>query len=160
MNPIDLIEYADRSMERAIDSLEPDDWATVVAGVWDAKDVLGHMAVSHARTAAVLEGFAAGSPPDHDPHDDEGEAFNRSEAERRSGWPVDRVVAEYREAAARLRTAAGSIDASAWPIVGSLAWYPTYSLDDLVAYRIYGHVRHHGTHLLMAADIGRAARGG
>jgi len=158
MNPIDLIGAAERSVRKAIAGLEPDDWAIPVAGDWTAKDVLGHLSVSQARTADVLAAFAAGHPPERDPHDEEGSDFNQAQAAVRSDWAVDRVNAEYDEVQARLRQVAASVDPAAWPVVGAFSWYPRYSLDDLVAYRIYGHARNHATHLDLAAHLGRARR--
>jgi Mycothiol maleylpyruvate isomerase N-terminal domain len=160
VNALDLIDRADRSISRTVAALEPADWDIVVAGTWTSRDVLGHVSVSHARTAAVLEGVVEGRPPATDPHDEEGPAFNEAEAARRGGWTVEALVAEYRSAADRLAAAAARVPVGAWSRVGTLAWYPSHGLDDLVAYRIYGHARHHATHLGVAADLGKAARSG
>ncbi len=159
MNALDVIFYADRTMRRAIDALEPEDWSIVIAGTWTSLDVLGHVSVVHDRTAAAIAATAAGAPLEGDPLEADEDDFNLAQAALRHGRPLDQFRAEYDAAHASLRAAAESVPSDLWAQPGTIPWYgPEYSLDDLVVYRIYGHVREHATHLGMALDIGAAAR--
>ena len=160
MNPHDVIRYADRSFRSAIDALATDDWDRVCAGVWRARDVLGHLSAIHGLTVSVLAGFAGQPAPPAEQGLADDVDFNMSQAAIRASWPLERLLGEYDTTAAELRRLAALVDDETWGRVGAIPWYGSeYSLEDLVVYRVYGHVREHATHLGMAVDLGRAARG-
>lgn len=160
MNPHDVLRYGDRTFRSAIDALEPDDWDRVVAGVWTARDVLGHISAIHGLSVAVLARFAGEPAPPAEQGLADDVDFNMSQAAIRASWPLERLLAEYDATAAELRRLAPLVGDDAWRRVGTIPWYgPEYSLEDLIVYRVYGHVREHATHLGMAVDLGRAARG-
>jgi hypothetical protein len=161
VNPHDVLRYADRTFRRAIDALELDDWSRVVAGVWTPKDVVGHVSAIHGLTVAALAEFAGEvAPPAQQGLADDVD-YNMSQAAIRAAWSVAAVIAEYDATQANLRRLAALVDAATWQRVGTIPWYgPEYSLEDLIVYRVYGHVREHATHLGMAIDLRAAARAG
>jgi hypothetical protein len=154
VNPHDILRYADRTFRRAIDTLEAEDWSRVVAGVWTPKDVVGHISAIHQLSVAALASFAGEpAPPARQGLADDVD-FNMSQAAIRAPWPVEAVVAEYDAVQANLRRLAALVDEPTWRRVGTIPWYgPEYSLEDLIVYRVYGHVREHATHLGMAIDL-------
>lgn len=161
MNPHDVLRYADRTFRRAIDTLEPADWLRVVAGVWTPKDVVGHVSAIHLLSVSALATFAGEPAPPAEQGLADDVDFNMSQAAVRGAWPVERVVSEYEAAQANLRRLAKAVDDETWQRVGTIPWYgPEYSLEDLIVYRVYGHVREHATHLGLAIDLRTGAVGG
>ena len=161
MNPHDVLRYADRTFRRAIDALEPSDWDRVVAGVWTPKDVVGHVSAIHLLTVSALAAFAGEEAPAAEQGLADDVDFNMSQAALRAAWPLERVIAEYDAAQSVLRRLAKRVDDETWRRVGTIPWYgPEYSLEDLVVYRVYGHVREHATHLGLAIDLRTGAVGG
>jgi hypothetical protein len=161
LNPHDVLRYADRTFRRAIDTLEPADWLRVVAGVWTPKDVVGHVSAIHLLSVSALADFAGEPAPPAEQGLADDVDFNMSQAAVRGAWPVDRVVTEYDEAQANLRRLAKLVDNDTWRRVGTIPWYGAeYSLEDLIVYRVYGHVREHATHLGLAIDLRSGAVGG
>ena len=161
MNPQDVLRYADRTFRRAIDALEPGDWRRVVAGVWTPKDVVGHVSAIHLLSVSALAGFAGeeASPAAQGLADDVD--FNMRQAALRAPWPVEQVLTEYAAADSELRRLAKGVDKATWRRVGTIPWYgDEYSLEDLIVYRVYGHVREHATHLGLAIDLRTGAVGG
>jgi len=160
VNPHDVLRYADRTFRRAIDALEPADWLRVVAGVWTPKDVVGHVSAIHLLSVSALATFAGepASPAEQGLADDVD--FNMSQAAVRASWHVERVVAEYDETQSSVRRLAKAVDEATWRRVGTIPWYGAeYSLEDLIVYRVYGHVREHATHLGLAIDLRTGAVG-
>jgi hypothetical protein len=160
VNPHDVLRYADRTFRRAIDALEPADWLRVVAGVWTPKDVVGHVSAIHLLSVSALAGFAGEQAPPAEQGLADDIDFNMSQAALRAPWPMERVAKEYDETQANLRRLAKLVDDDTWRRVGTIPWYgPEYSLEDLMVYRVYGHVREHATHLGLAIDLRTGAVG-
>jgi hypothetical protein len=160
VNPHDVLRYADRTFRRAIDTLEPADWFRVVAGVWTPKDVVGHVSAIHLLSVSALAGFAGEPAPPAEQGLADDIDFNMSQAAVRAPWPLERVISEYDEAQSNLRRLAQLVDDDTWRRVGTIPWYgPDYSLEDLMVYRVYGHVREHATHLGLAIDLRTGAVG-
>jgi len=160
VNPHDVLRYADRTFRRAIDALEPADWLRVVAVAWKTKDVVGHVSAIHLLSVSALAGFAGEPAPPVEQGLADDVDFNMSQAALRAPWPMERVVKEYDETQANLRRLAKLVDDDTWRRVGTIPWYgPEYSLEDLMVYRVYGHVREHATHLGLAIDLRTGAVG-
>ena len=77
----------------------------------------------------------------------------------RRDWPVDRVVAELRDAHRVTMELAARLPGDLWSKVGTIPWYgPEYSLDEMLVYTMYGHKREHGPQLEHV--LSRPERGG
>src|SRR6266550_793948 len=97
MNPVDMMMYGQRTIDGVIDRLEPHDWTAIALGVWTTKDLVGHLGAFEARFADVLALFV-GEAPRTNLVSASPATFNDDQAAIRRDWPVDRVVAELREA--------------------------------------------------------------
>ena len=147
MNPRDVLFYGQREIDAVIDRFEPDDWDRIALGVWTAKDLVGHLGAFEARFLEVLQLFL-GEEPGTRWRDTSPATFNDDMAEVRKHWPVDRIVAELREAHRGVMERVERIPAETWRQVGTIPWYgPEYALDDLVVYTQYGHKREHAPQL-------------
>jgi len=147
VNPIDILTYGQRTVDELIDRLQPDDWTAIALGVWTTKDVVGHLGAFEVRFAEIMAMFA-GETPRTNLRSEPASTFNDDQAAIRRDWPVDRVVAELRDAHVVVMELAGRIDADVWSKVGTIPFYgPEYSLDEMLVYTMYGHKREHGPHL-------------
>jgi hypothetical protein len=157
VNPLDMMAYGQKTIDGLIDRLQPDDWTAIALGVWTAKDVVGHLGAFEVRFAEVMALFA-GDAPTTDLRAEPPSTFNDDQAAVRKDWPVERVVAELRDAHRLTMTLAERVPAETWSAVGTIPWYgPQYSLDDLVVYTMYGHKREHGPQV--EAVLERPGRG-
>jgi hypothetical protein len=144
VNPLDMMMYGQRTIDGLVDRLRPDDWTAIALGVWTTKDVVGHLGAYEVRFAEIMALFADETPATNLRADPQS-TFNDDQAAVRKDWPVERVVAELRDAHRLTMTLAARVPAETWSVVGTIPWYgPQYSLDDLVAYTMYGHKREHG----------------
>jgi hypothetical protein len=152
MNPIDMMRYGQRTIDELIDRLEPDDWTAIALGVWTTKDLVGHLGAFEVRFADVLAPFM-GEAPRTTLASEPLATFNDDQAAVRRDWPVDRVVAELRDAHALVMDLAARIPAEVWREVGTIPWYgPEYSLDEMLVYTMYGHKREHAPQLEAVLD--------
>jgi len=143
VNPIDVLTYGQRDIERLIVRLGGDDWTAIALGVWTTKDLVGHLGAFEVRFADVLATFV-GEPAESDLLGTDPATFNDDQAAIRRDWPVDDVLGELRSANARVMALAVRIPEETWRRVGSIPWYgPEYALEDLVVYTMYGHKREH-----------------
>jgi hypothetical protein len=147
VNPHDVRRYGQREIDPLIDRFRPDDWARVALGVWTAKDLVGHLGAFEVRFLEVLQLFL-GEEPATDLRRESPETFNDTQAAIRSDWPVERVVAELRDAHRAVMDRVDRIPAETWREAGTIPWYgPEYALDDLLVYQQYGHKREHAPQL-------------
>jgi hypothetical protein len=147
MNPVDILTYGQRDVDALIDRLEPADWTAIALGVWTTKDLVGHLGAFEVRFAEVLTLFV-GDEPATSLRESSPATFNDEQAAIRHDWPVDRVVAELRDAHRVVMGLAERIPAERWREVGTIPWYgPQYSLDDHAVYIMYGHKREHAPQL-------------
>src|SRR4051794_40733111 len=147
MNPVDMMMYGQRTIDDLIDRLEADDWSAIALGVWTTKDLVGHLGAFEVRFAEGLAGFTGETPraslPSAAPA-----TFNDDQAAVRRDWPVERVVAELRDAHGLVMERARRIPAKIWTEVGTVPAYgPQYSLDEMLVYTIYSHKREHAPQL-------------
>jgi uncharacterized protein (TIGR03083 family) len=147
VNPGDILMYGQREIDRLIDRLEPADWDAIALGTWTTKDLVGHLGAFEVRFVEILTVFLGEEratdlmrvPP---------ATFNDDQAALRTGWSVEAIVAELREAHAQATELVPRIPADRWREVGTIPWYgPEYALDDLVVYLMYGHKREHAPQL-------------
>jgi hypothetical protein len=147
VNPHDVLRYGQREIDPVIDRYRPDDWARIALGVWTAKDLVGHLGAFEVRFLEVLQLFL-GEEPATDLRAISPATFNDVQAAIRRDWPVDRVVAELRDAHRAVMDRVERIPAERWREVGTIPWYgPEYALDDLLVYQMYGHKREHAPQL-------------
>jgi hypothetical protein len=144
VNPIDVMTYGQRTIDRLIDRLAPDDWTVIALGVWTTKDLVGHLGAFEVRFAEVMAMFS-GETPASNLRAESPATFNDDQAAVRRDWTVDRVVAELRDAHRLTMSLARRVPAETWTEVGTIPWYGSeYCLDDLLVYSMYGHKREHG----------------
>jgi DinB family protein len=147
MNPRDVLHYGQREIDPIIDRYRPEDWARIALGVWTAKDLLGHLGAFEVRFLEVVQLFL-GEEPATRLRETSPATFNDDMAAIRRDWPVDRVVAELRDAHRAVMECVDRIPAETWRQVGTIPWYgPEYALDDLAVYSQYGHKREHAPQL-------------
>jgi hypothetical protein len=152
MNPVDMMMYGQRTIDALIDRLEPADWTAIALGVWTTKDLVGHLGAFEVRFAEVLAPFV-GETPRTSLRSASPATFNDGQAGIRRDWPVDRIVAELREAHALVMELAPRIPAEVWREVGTVPSYgPAYSLDEMLVYSMYGHKREHAPQLEAVLD--------
>lgn len=142
-----MMMYGQRTIDGLIDRLQPDDWSTIALGVWTSKDLVGHLGAFEVRFAEVMALFA-GETPTTNLRSMPSATFNDDQAAIRRDWPVDRVVAELRDAHRLTMELAARLPGEIWSTVGTIPWYgPEYSLDEMLVYTMYGHKREHGPQL-------------
>lgn len=152
MQTIDVLTYGHRTVMATVARFQPADWSQLALGVWTAKDLLGHLGAFEVRFADILAGFA-GAPLESDLMAADPATFNDDQAAVRRDWPIDRILAEYVDANARVMAHARALPPERWAEVGTIPWYgEAYSLDDLVVYQMYGHKREHDPQLAAAAE--------
>ncbi len=152
MNPIDVLRYGQRDIDRLIDRLRPDDWPAIALGVWTTKDLVGHLGVFEVRFGDCLAWFLGDADVSALMAANTA-TFNDDQAAIRTDWPVDRVVAEYRAAVVRVMALAERVPGERWTAVGTIPWYgPQYAMDDLLVYSMYGHKREHQPQLEAVLD--------
>ena len=158
MNPLDMMMYGQRTIDGLIDRLRPDDWSAIALGVWTSKDLVGHLGAFEVRFAEVMALFADETPTTN-LRAESPSTFNDDQAAIRRDWPVERVVAELRDAHRSVMTLAARVPAETWSAVGTIPWYgPDYSLDEMLVYTMYGHKREHAPQLDAVLDRpGRSA---
>jgi hypothetical protein len=147
VNPHDVLRYGQREIDPLIDQFRPDDWTRIALGVWTAKDLVGHLGAFEVRFLEVLQLFLD-EEPSTGLRGESPATFNDTQAAIRSDWPVERVVAELRDAHRAVMDRVDRIPAEIWREVGTIPWYGAeYSLEDLAVYTQYGHKREHGPQL-------------
>lgn len=152
MNVIDVLTFGQRDVERLLARFRSDDWEVIALGTWRAKDLVGHLGAFEARFADVLATFA-GEPVATDLMRADPGTFNDDQAAIRRDWPVESILGELRDAFERGMTLARRLPPETWTRVGSIPWYgPSYALDDLAVYSMYGHKREHAPQLEAVLD--------
>ena len=147
MNPHDVLRYGQREIDPIIDRFRADDWTRIALGVWTTKDLVGHLGAFEARFLELLQLFL-GEEPATNLRAVSPATFNDVQAAIRGDWPVDRVVAELRDAHRAVMDRVERIPAERWREVGTIPWYGAeYSLEDLLVYSQYGHKREHAPQL-------------
>jgi hypothetical protein len=89
MNEIDQIR---KEMEPLINNTDP---KLEICPGWTIKDVVGHITAWEIVIHKALLAFQAGDPPYFLPEQDF-DLFNQAEVEKRSSWPIEKVIGEYR----------------------------------------------------------------
>jgi hypothetical protein len=157
VNPLDVMMYGQRTIDALVDRLRPDDWTAIALGVWTSKDLVGHLGAFEVRFAEVMALFTDETPATN-LRAEPPATFNDDQAAIRRDWPVERVVAELRDAHRLTMALAARIPAETWTAVGTIPWYgPQYSLDELLVYTMYAHKREHAPQLEGVLD--RPGRG-
>jgi hypothetical protein len=147
VNPRDVLRYGQREIDPLIDRFRAEDWTRTALGVWTAKDLVGHLSAFEARFLEVVQLFV-GEEPATTLRGEPPATFNDTQAAVRADWPVERVVAELRDAHRAIMDRGDAIPAEVWREVGTIPWYgPEYALDDLLVYQQYGHKREHAPQL-------------
>lgn len=156
MNPADILRYGQQSIDGRIDRLQPADWEAIALGTWTTKDLVGHLGAFEVRFAEILTLFV-GEEPATNLRVTSPATFNDDQAAIRRDWPVERVVAELRDAHALVMSLVPRIPPEVWREVGTIPWYgPEYALDDLLVYTMYGHKREHGPQIEAVLEHAKA----
>lgn len=156
MNPADILRYGQQSIDGRIDRLQPADWEAIALGTWTTKDLVGHLGAFEVRFAEILTLFV-GEEPATNLRATSPATFNDDQAAIRRDWPVERVVAELRDAHALVMSLVPRIPPEVWREVGTIPWYgPEYALDDLLVYTMYGHKREHGPQIEAVLEHAKA----
>jgi hypothetical protein len=141
VNAVDVLMYGQRTVRSTIDRYTPADWERIALGVWTATDLVGHLGAFEVRFLEIVQLFV-GEEPATNLRERPGATFNDEGAAERKAWPVERVVAELRDAHAGIMARIDRIPAETWREVGTIPWYgPEYALEDFVVYNQYGHKR-------------------
>ena len=147
-----MMMYGQRTIDGLIDRLRPDDWSAIALGVWTSKDLVGHLGAFEVRFAEVMALFTDETPTTN-LRAEPPSTFNDDQAAIRRDWPVERVVAELRDAHRTVMAHAARVPAETWSAVGTIPWYgPQYSLDEMLVYTMYGHKREHAPQLDAVLD--------
>jgi hypothetical protein len=150
--------YGQRTIDGLIDRLQPADWDAVAVGVWTTKDLVGHLGAFEVRFAEVLTLFVDETPATN-LRAEAPATFNDDQAAVRREWPIDRVIAELRDAHRLVMERAAQIPTDAWSRVGTIPWYgPEYALDELLVYTMYGHKREHAPQLEAILERSESSR--
>ena len=143
MDAIDVLMNGQRTVMTTVDRYGPGDWERIALGVWNAKDLVGHLGAFEVRFADILATFVE-APVVSDLLTADTETFNDDQAAIRRDWSIQAVLEEFREAHERAMGHARRIPDARWREVGTIPWYgPQYALDDLVVYTMYAHKREH-----------------
>lgn len=150
MNAYDVMMYGHRTFLGSLEKLPPDQWETTgVCGVWSAKDVTSHLASYERVLVDVLGGILGeGDMPALKEFMEGGQAFNDRLVEIRKGKRPNEVLDELNRSHADALSLIKRIAPERLRETGTIPWYgPDYSIDDYIAYQIYGHKREHSAQI-------------
>jgi len=160
MNPLDVLKYGHRTVQRTVEAFPQEEGYTPGAcGYWSVKDLVAHLGSFELVLAEVLAQIlepGAGTPTlerylrrDVD--------FNDDQVARREALSMEEVLAEYESAHERAMSYAAGITAETWNEEGILPWYgQEYDLEDWIVYQYYGHKREHCGQIATFSDRFRA----
>ena len=155
MNAADVSKYGHGTVLQALEGLPPEAWETGgVCGVWSVKDIVAHLASYEQLLVEVLATLLEPGPT---PYRDEfvapGGGFNDRQVALRAAHGAEEVLAEYRDANARVAGLLARLPAETLREPGTLPWYGgEYALDDFLVYMYYGHKREHCAQIAVYRD--------
>ncbi len=162
MNVADVLFYGNRTLMNALEGLEEEDWQRPgVCGRWSVHSIMAHLASYEQWHLEILRSFQIEGPtPYMEEHEQLGGRFNDAQVERRSAWPVAKVLEEYEQAHAAVLEQVPHIPRSVFQENGTLPWYGAeYCLEDFLVYSSYGHKREHSAQIHVFRDaIRQSAR--
>ena len=155
MNATDILKYGQLTVLQAIDGFPETAWETAGAcGIWSVKDIIAHLASYEQVLVDVLATFTSDSPtPALNTFIELGGEFNDFEVNRRKEKTIQDVLAEFKDAHARVMSLIVGIPSETLRKTGTLPWYGMdYSLDDVIVYMYYGHKREHSAQIAAFRD--------
>jgi uncharacterized protein (TIGR03083 family) len=155
MNAADVVMYGQGTFLASLESVPQSEWELPnVCGYWSVRQIVTHLASYEAMFADVLASIIGNDPtPTLDAFRNDPAGFNDAEVERRSDLTTDAALDELKSEHERVMTLIRQIPPARLREVGTIPWYgPEYSVDDLIAYQVYGHKREHAAQICVFAD--------
>ena len=155
MNAVDVVMYGQGTFLASLDSVPQTEWELPnVCGYWSVRQIVTHIASYEAMFADVLVSITGNDPaPTLDAFRNDPAGFNDAEVERRSDLTTDGALDELKSEHERVMSLIREIPPERLREVGTIPWYgPEYSVDDLIAYQVYGHKREHAAQICVFAD--------
>ena len=158
MNPADVIKYGHLTVLKTLENLPELQWEVGgVCGIWSVKDIMSHLASYEHMLEEVLAPFAnieMDKPILKLIGEVGSQGFNDAAVAERRDWSPAQVRSDYEKTCTHImQDIVPKIPAETWPKVGTLPWYGSeYSLDDFIAYTIYGHKREHTAQINVFKD--------
>ena len=159
MNALDVMKYGNLTLLGGLKGLDQRFWTRPnVCGVWSVKDILAHLAsyelvlvevlewvLDESKHLTMVEGMA------------DGQKFNDTQVGKRRQMSPDQVLAEYRDAHARVMTLLERVPEEVRRQTGAIPWYGVeYDLEDMLAYMFYGHKSEHTAQINVFKDLLKA----
>jgi uncharacterized protein (TIGR03083 family) len=155
MNAADVVMYGQGTFLAGLDSVPQSEWDLPdVCGYWSVRQIVTHIASYEAMFADVLASITGNDPtPTLDAFRNDPAGFNDAEVERRADLTTDAALAELKSEHERVMSLIREIPPKRLSEPGTIPWYgPEYSVDDLIAYQVYGHKREHAAQICVFAD--------
>jgi uncharacterized protein (TIGR03083 family) len=155
MNAADVVMYGQGTFLASLDSVPQTEWELPnVCGYWSVRQIVTHLASYEAMFADVLVNITSDEPtPTLDSFRTDPAGFNDDQVERRGDLTTDAALAELKSEHERVMSLIREIPPERLREVGAIPWYgPEYSVDDLIAYQVYGHKREHAAQICAFAD--------
>ena len=149
MHAPDILYYGHRSLMRSLEGLDGENWHQAgVCGVWNAKDIMAHMASYEKMLAEVIGTFIGlHDTPTWDRYQS-GHGGNDAEVDNRKALSPNEILSEYEQARALVNERVREIPVDTLRRTGSMPWYgEQYDLEDYIVFVGYGHKREHAAQL-------------
>jgi hypothetical protein len=150
VNPLDVLRYGHRTVQKAMEGLAEADWHVPGAvGTWTVKDIIAHLASHEQVLVEILQSFLGeATTPTLDRFKQGTAEFNDPEVLRRRSMTVAAVQAELADAHAQTLVLLPQIPEQVRRRAGTLPWYGAeYDLEDYICYGCYGHKREHSAQI-------------
>ncbi len=157
MHPVDVLNYGNGTVLRAVEGLPAADWDTAgVCGWWSVRQIVAHLASFEHILIEALE-IAGGTRDGYGPtlrawfHDPQ--AFNDQQVAGREALSPEATLADYAAAHAQTIALATALPPAAWQRTGFLRAYGAeYDPEDFITYALYGHKREHAAQIAVFRD--------
>lgn len=156
MNALDVMKYGNGTVMGVLSQLSFAHWETDgVCGIWSVKNIVAHLTSYEWVMADILREMTGnGETPHLDAARRTGMAFNDEQVDARKPMSAAETLAEYEAAHADVMALAVQVPPEQFREVGTLPWYGAeYSVDDYIAYAIYGHKREHIAQVNVYRDL-------
>jgi uncharacterized protein (TIGR03083 family) len=132
-----LYEQAVSSIDEVIAQLDPGDWNEPTdCPAWSVRDILAHLGSFEAIATGLAE-HAADTDVSHLPHAEGMHDPIERDVEARRGWPIERVIAEFRDASLKRAEALRGISDEAYETSQLVLPFGPMSEKDFMPIRIF-----------------------
>lgn len=154
MHAVDVLMYAHRTVEAALEGLPDETWETPgVCGVWSLKSIVAHLASYEHLLVDVVMSLTQSSPTLTLQRYLASQEFNDQEVNRRSALTARQTWDEYASAHTHTLELLATLSSDKLHHVGLLPWYgEQYDLEDFIVYSYYGHKREHAAQIMVYKD--------